>query len=151
MKRKSKFNPFFEDIGESFNPKHFSQGGLYSVRQVEKDESLIGTKFVLYYFNFDLKSGETILIKPRIVEYGFVKYWNETHINLLQASDGKTVYPDFRRIFTAFVWSYENLDLAVSDYNHKVETMINERRKYLTEIMDKELKSISKNLVKRIK
>ena len=151
MKSKTRFEPFFDDNAESFNPKQFYQGGLYSVGQVVKDESLVGTKLVLYYVNFDLKTGKTSIMKPRIVEYNFVKYWHETHINLLQVSDGRTVYPDFRKIFTAYVWSYENLDLAITDYNSKIETVMSERCKFLTEIMNKEMKSVSKNLVKRVK
>ena len=115
-----------------------------------KDESLVGTKLVVYYVNFCLKSGETFILKPKIVEYSYVKWWDEVHINLTQVSDGRTIHPDFYKIVRACVWSYESLDLALVDYNSKIETIVSEREKYLTGIMEKELKRVSKNIVKRI-
>ena len=150
MKSKSRYVPFFNEYADSFNPKEFCQGGLYRISQVANDESLVGTKLVVYYVNFCLKSGETYILKPKIVEYSYVKYWDEVHINLTQVSDGRTIYPDFRKSVEAYVWSYENLDFALISYNSKIETIINERRKYLTSIMEKELKRVSKNIVKRI-
>lgn len=150
MKSKSRYVPFFNDDVDSFNPNDFRQGGLYRISQVVKDESLVGTKLVVYYVDFCLKSGETRILKPKIVEYSYVKWWDEVHINLTQVSDGRTIHPDFYRIVEAYVWSYENLDLALIDYNSKIETIVNEREKYLTSVMEKELKRVSKNIVKRI-
>ena len=150
MKSKSRYVPFFNDDADSFNPKEFCQGGLYRISQVVKDESLVGTKLVVYYVNFCLKSGETCILKPKIVEYSYVKWCDEVYINLTQVSDGRTIHPDFYKIVRACVWSYENLDLALVDYNHKIETIVSEREKYLTGIMEKELKRVSKNIVKRI-
>lgn len=150
MKSRSRYVPFFNSDVDHFNPNEFCQGGLYSVRQVSKDESLVGTKLVVYYVNFCLKSGETHILEPRIVEYSYVKWWDEVHINLTQVSNGRTIYPDFYKSVVAYVWSHENLDLALIDYNSKIETIINERKKYLTGVMEKELKRITKNIVNRI-
>lgn len=150
MKSKSRYVPFFNSDTDPFNPKGFCQGGLYRVGQVVKDESLVGTKLVVYYVNFCLKSGETRILKPRIVEYSYVKWWDEVHINLTRVSDGRTIHPDFYKSVVAYVWSYENLDLALVDYNSKIETILNERQKYLTGVMGKELKRVSKNIIKRI-
>lgn len=150
MKSRSRYVPFFNDYTDPFNPKDFRQGGLYRFGQVVKDESLVGTKLVVYYVNFCLKSGETYILKPKIVEYSYVKWCDEVHINLTQVSDGRTIYPDFYKIVVAYVWSYDNLDLALMDYNSKIETIVSERGKYLTGVMEKELKRVSKNIVKRI-
>lgn len=75
--------------------------------------------------------------------------WGE-HINLLRESDDRLLNNNFYLSLEKIVYSVENSDLAMIDYNNRVETYQRMRKEYLDNECAKAIKGFDKMFVKKI-
>lgn len=144
--------PYFQDKYERINFHEFLEGGMYSVPQTTKDDSLIGEKYILFDVNFDCTNGSVNIMKPTPVVFERWKRWDEILIDLhIIGTEGRLVNNNWYQSLSACVYKYENKDLALINYNTRIETLLRERRNWLQCMVDKEVSSLEKYLVKRVK
>lgn len=145
-----RYTPYFEYNFDEFDFDNFLDGGEYRIPQVVLDESLVGRSFIVFDYNFDHRIGEVKRTIPTLVTYKKVRsLWGE-HINLLRESDDRLLNNNFYLILENIVYSVENSDLALIDYNNRVETYQRMRKEYLDTEYAKAIKGFDKMFVKKI-
>lgn len=149
--KKSKFTPYYNVKDASkFDYDNFKNGDLCLIQQHIRDEAMVGKKIVIFYIDFDLKTGDVVYIEPKVMEYRWVTLFAEDYINLVSVEDGSMQSYNYWDYIKAFVWKYEDKDEAVLQYNSKISEMLRLREEFMIKKVNKELKDLrnlySKNL-----
>lgn len=149
--RKSKYTPYYnKDYVQDFDATSFDNGGLYRIRQDIEDESLIGTKFIIYHVDFSLKTGDAYYIQPRLMEYRLINKGHGDYINLVSSEGGVLQNFNYWEDIVVNVWNHEQPCEALNDYNRKVTEMIELRKEVMNKRTEKELKALSKLCSKKV-
>ena len=150
--RKSKFTPYYDvKVASNFDYNNFKNGNLYLIPQHIRDEDMVGKKIVIFYVDFDLKTGDVVYIEPKVMEYRLVTLCSEEYINLVSVENGRMQSYNYWDYIKAFVWKYEDKDEAVLQYNSKISEMLSLREDFMVKKMDKELKDLRKLYSKNLK
>ena len=150
--RKSKFSPYYTtECNLSFDYNNFESGSLQLIKQHVQDESLVGKKIIIYYLNFDVKTGDVVYIEPKVMEYRWITLFSGRYINLVSVEDSRTQSCNYWDSIKAFVWDYDKQDKALVEYNNKVTEMMKLREEVMNKKTAKELKGLSKIISTKVK
>ena len=149
--KKSKFTPYYNVKDASkFDYDNFKNGDLCLIQQHISDEAMVGKKIVIFYVDFDLKTGDVVYIEPKVMEYRWVTLYSGDYINLVSVENDMMQSYNYWDYIKAFVWKYEDKDEAVLQYNSKISEMLRLREDFMVKKVNKELKDLrnlySKNL-----
>ena len=149
--KKSKFTPYYNVKDASkFDYDNFKNGDLCLIQQHISDEAMVGKKIVIFYVDFDLKTGDVVYIEPKVMEYHWVTLYSGDYINLVSVENDMMQSYNYWDYIKAFVWKYEDKDEAVLQYNSKISEMLRLREDFMVKKVNKELKDLrnlySKNL-----
>ena len=143
--KKSKFTPYYDVRGASkFDYDNFKNGDLCLIRQHISNEDMVGKKIVIFYVDFDLKTGDVVYIEPKVMEYRWITLPTGDYINLVSVENGRMQSYNYWENITAFVWKYEDRDEAVLQYNSKISEMLRLREEFMLRKVNKELKDLRK-------
>ena len=150
--RKSKFTPYYNVRDASkFDYDNFKNGDLCLIQQHISDEAMVGKKIVIFYVDFDLKTGDVVYIEPKVMEYRWVTLYSGDYINLVSVENGMMQSYNYWDYIKAFVWKYDKQDEALVEYNNKVTEMMKLREEVMNKKTAKELKGLSKILSTKVK
>ena len=150
--RKSKFTPYYDVKGSSnFDYNNFKNGDICLIQQHISDEAMVGKKIVIFYVDFDLKTGDVVYIEPKVMEYRWVTLYSGDYINLVSVENGMMQSYNYWDYIKAFVWKYDKQDEALVEYNNKVTEMMKLREEVMNKKTAKELKGLSKILSTKVK
>ena len=128
---------------------NFVSGESYLVPYTVDGFNLLGTRYVIYQFLFNEKTGAFFADTP--TEVVFIKEKNTMDRELVAL-----VGVDGSRVFNGSCWSttkvtkiykIEDRDKAFMEYNNEVKTMLTVREEYINKMKNKELANIRKLLV----
>ena len=149
--KKSKFTEYYDQSYSSeFDIDNFENGGVYFLKQQVGDKSLLGRKIVIYYIDFDLKTGDVIYIEPKMMEYCLFEYASREYMHLVSVEKGYLQSPNYWDSIKVYVWDCDKQEEALSDYNRKVAEMIELRKEVMNKRTEKELKALSKLCSKKV-
>lgn len=150
--KKSKFTPYYNvKVASNFDYNNFKNGDICLIQQHISDEAMVGKKIVIFYVDFDLKTGDVVYIEPKVMEYRWVTLYSGDYINLVSVENGMTQSYNYWDYIKAFVWKYDKQDEALVEYNNKVTEMMKLREEVMNKKTAKELKGLSKILSTKVK
>ena len=150
--KKSKFTPYYNvKVASNFDYNNFKNGDICLIQQHISDEAMVGKKIVIFYVDFDLKTGDVVYIEPKVMEYRWVTLYSGDYINLVSVENGMMQSYNYWDYIKAFVWKYDKQDEALVEYNNKVTEMMKLREEVMNKKTAKELKGLSKILSTKVK
>lgn len=143
--RKSKFTPYYNvKSASNFDYDNFKNGDLCLIQQHIRNEGMVGKKIMIFYIDFDLKTGDVVYIEPKVMEYRWITLYTGDYINLVSVENGRMQSCNYWEDVKAFVWRYEDRDEAVLQYNSKISEMLRLREEFMVRKVNKELKDLKK-------
>ena len=144
-------NPIFNEPASNIDFKNYVEGGRYAVPAKVDDLSLEGEEYVMFDIQYDVKSGLLVKTPPRIMTFVYSSSAGIEQV-LLKPASGLGIFSGacWTRVKSVFVYSRNNIDVAVLSYNEKVSEVKKLRKDYLLSLVDKEMKEIDKCKVKLI-
>ena len=150
--KKSKFTPYYNvKVASNFDYNNFKNGDICLIQQHISDEAMVGKKIVIFYVDFDLKTGDVVYIEPKVMEYRWVTLYSGDYINLVSVENDMMQSYNYWDYIKAFVWKYDKQDEALVEYNNKVTEMMKLREEVMNKKTAKELKGLSKILSTKVK
>ena len=143
--KKSKFTPYYNvKVASNFDYNNFKNGDICLIQQHIRNEDIVGKKIVIFYVDFDLKTGDVVYIEPKVMEYRWIELPIGKYINLVSVEDGRMQSCNYWEDIKAFVWDYDDREEAVLRYNEKIGEMIKLREDFMIKKVTKELKDLKK-------